>query len=220
MGSRQGAKVTMPFANMDISFGTFLFIAPLVLIALSFYLHILIGHWTNLSHQHIITSPSSAQISGADLSFFVGYGITLSHQHTNSSPSTSKISGAKLPFIFNLNYRTAVVLSTLLFYALVPAILGLFAWKAMPRPRPASPLLLALTATSMAVFAFLLLHHRRNPTHNILSWFLRLIIIVGIVATGGALISLHLSTTTNLLSRQLELYGADLGKTRSKPYRP
>jgi hypothetical protein len=53
------AKVTLPFANADVSFVAFLIIAPLVLTALSFYLHIFVGYWITLSRQ--MPGSSSAE---------------------------------------------------------------------------------------------------------------------------------------------------------------
>jgi hypothetical protein len=43
------ARIKLPFADTEISFVSFLFVAPLVLTALSFYLHIFAGYWINLT---------------------------------------------------------------------------------------------------------------------------------------------------------------------------
>jgi hypothetical protein len=45
------ATITLPLAETDISFASFLLIGPLVLTALSFYLHIFAGYWINLRRQ-------------------------------------------------------------------------------------------------------------------------------------------------------------------------
>lgn len=43
------AKVRIPFANVEVSYSDFLFVGPIVLIAITTYLHIFIGHWILLS---------------------------------------------------------------------------------------------------------------------------------------------------------------------------
>lgn len=107
------AEITLPFANTKVGFTYFLLIGPLVLTGLSFYLHIFVGHWSRL----------------------------LSHRLGPSSPNP-ELPHPPLPFIFNLESRTASWLSHFLFYWLVPVILSLFAWKALPRPE--GPLLVVL----------------------------------------------------------------------------
>jgi hypothetical protein len=102
------AKIKLPFGDTEISFVSFLVIAPVVLTALSLYLHIFVGYWTSLSHQ----------------------------QPRPSSPEQTP--PALLPFVFNLPSRTATWLSKFLFYWLVPIMLGVFTWKALPRPESTS----------------------------------------------------------------------------------
>jgi hypothetical protein len=141
------ARVTLPFANADISFVAFLFIAPLVLTALSFYLHIFVGYWINLSRQ----IPASS-----------------------SMEQTHPV----LPFVFNLPYRTADWLSVFLFYWLVPIMLGVFAWKALPRPE--APRLIALTSAFVVVFLFLQLRRRYDQTLPIITFIKWLMFLSGV----------------------------------------
>src|SRR5216683_1725673 len=160
------AKVTLPFANTDISFVAFLIIAPLVLTALSFYLHIFIGYWTTLSRQQ----PTSAQMHPV------------------------------LPFIFNLNYRTTGWLSNFLFYWLVPGMLAVFTWKALPRPE--GPILTALTSGFVVVFLFLQIRRRPDQTSKLSTSILWLALLGSILM---ALIG-------ERLHRPLFLEGAELEK--------
>ena len=46
------ATIKLPFANTDISFVAFLFIGPVILIALTIYLHIFVGYHSLLSASH------------------------------------------------------------------------------------------------------------------------------------------------------------------------
>jgi hypothetical protein len=53
------AKIKLPFADTEISFVAFLIVAPLVLTALSFYVHIFAGYWINLTRQG--ANPSNSE---------------------------------------------------------------------------------------------------------------------------------------------------------------
>lgn len=181
------ATITLPFANAKISFVSFLIIAPLVLAAFSFYLHIFAGYWIALSRQR--PSPAGAEIP-----------------HT------------ELPFVFNLQSRTANWLSKFLFYWLVPVVLGVFAWKALPRPE--GPVLVSLTSAFIAVFLFLQLRRRSDRTHTRMLWLALLcsIFITGAMflafLEGEPLLSRQLHLRDAVLNRQdlrgLNLVGADL----------
>ena len=61
------AKIKLPFADTEISFVAFLILAPLVLTALSFYLHIFAGYWLNLTRQR--PSPSNSELLHPELPF-------------------------------------------------------------------------------------------------------------------------------------------------------
>lgn len=166
------AKVTLPFANADISFVAFLIIAPLVLTALSFYLHIFIGYWTSLSRQQ----------------------------------TTSEQTHPVLPFIFNLNYRTTGWLSNFLFYWLVPVMLAVFTWKALPRPE--GPILTALTSGFVVVFLLLQIRRRPEQTSKLSSSILWLALLGSIFLMARTLLG-------ERLHRPLFLEGAELRETTS-----
>jgi len=163
------AKVTLPFANTDISFAAFLVIAPLVLTALSFYLHIFIGYWTSLSRQQ----PTSAQMHPV------------------------------LPFIFNLNYRTTGWLSNFLFYWLVPVMLAVFTWKALPRPE--GPILTVLTSGFVVVFLLLQIRRRPDQTSKLSSSMLWLALL-------GTAFLMARTSLGERLHRPLLSEGAELEK--------
>ncbi len=163
------AKVTLPFANADISFVAFLIIAPLVLTALSFYLHIFIGYWTTLSRQQ----PTSGQTHPV------------------------------LPFTFNLNYRTTGWLSNFLFYWLVPVMLAVFTWKALPRPE--GPILTVLTSGFVVVFLLLQIRRRPDQTSKLSSSMLWLALL-------GTAFLMARTSLGERLHRPLFLEGAELEK--------
>lgn len=129
----------MPFADTNIAFVSFLVIAPLVLIAFSFYLHIFLGYWTDLISHRV-------DLSGSEL-----------------SPK-------ELPFVFNPEYRIAKCLSIFLFYWLLPIMLGVFTWKALPRPE--APTIISLTTAVLAVFLFLQIRRGIARTYRLYGVFL------------------------------------------------
>ena len=175
------ATITLPFANAKISFVAFLIIAPLVLAAFSFYLHIFAGYW-----------------------------IMLSRQRPDALPASGETPHTELPFVFNLQSRTANWLSRFLFYWLVPVILGVFAWKALPRPE--GPVLVSLTSAFIAVFLFLQLRRRSDRTHKISTFALWLALLCSIFIT--ILPICFLLEGKSLPSRQLHLRKADRSEER------
>ena len=67
------AQITLPFANAQISFVSFLVIAPLILTALSLYLHIFVGYWTALSGCRPASSSSDTSRSNLPFVFNLPY---------------------------------------------------------------------------------------------------------------------------------------------------
>lgn len=163
--------------NAKISFVVFLIIAPLILAAFSFYLHIFAGYWITLSRQRPAPYPASGE-----------------------APHT------ELPFVFNLQSRTANWLSKFLFYWLVPVILGVFVWKALPRPE--GPVLVSLTSAFIAVFLFLQLRRRSDRTRKSSRLMLWQALLCSIVIT--ILPICFLLEGKSLPSRQLHLGKAQL----------
>ncbi len=89
--------IKVPIADVEVDVVGFFIVGPLILVGGGLYLHILIGHWTNLGGNR--------------------------YEHG-------------LPFVFNLPYRTARFVSTLMMYWLVPAILFMFARRSAVAASP------------------------------------------------------------------------------------
>ena len=160
----EGAEVQLPFAGVQISFASFLFIGPLILIGLVIYLHIFVGRWTKYA--------------------------ALTEEE-------------RIPSIFNMGERIPRLLARFFFYWLVPAMLGVFTWKALPKPESR---LLILT-TCMVTGCLVWLRIRRCPEGSRHSWnplrwaFLLLLLVVS---------SLSTVVGYRLFSRQLYLFKAVL----------
>src|SRR5215469_2320835 len=173
------AKVGLPFANTEISYVYFLFIGPIVLVALSFYLLVFVGYWLSLSQSRQITVENPTH----------------------------------LPFMFNLGSKTAKYISYFLFYWLVPSVLMLFAWKALPRPE--SNVLVAVTSSFVVIFVFLqlrrrsailsYLHLRRRFAH-VYVFCLWLVLFVGLFVSVRSSWAFLLSRSNeNVFTRTLHL---------------
>ncbi len=109
------ARVQMPVMNFAISFDAFLLIGPILLVALTIYLHIFIRHQRRFS-----AIPQEQQ----------------------------------LPTIFNISDGAPSLITWVLFYWMPPAILAVFAYRAMPRPLM-GPVMLELTIIMAAGLLFL-----------------------------------------------------------------
>jgi hypothetical protein len=103
----------MPFADVQVSFQSFLILAPTLLIIITLYLHIFYGYWLDFKtdYQH------------------------LSHSREPSEPPI-----ARLPTLFSLDHPMPRLFTTFVFYWLVPLVLGVITWKAAIRPACALPL--------------------------------------------------------------------------------
>lgn len=119
------ARVQMPVMNFAISFDAFLLIGPVLLTALTIYLHIFIRHQRRFS-----AIPQEQQ----------------------------------LPTIFNISDGAPSLITWVLFYWMPPLIMGVFAWRALPRPLM-GPVM--LEATVILAAALLFLQGRRcHPTRR------------------------------------------------------
>jgi len=115
------AKIHIPVANTDVSYTGFLLFGPIVLIGLSFYLHVFLEQLLHLG-------PSKGR--------------------------------EPLPFMFNIARSGARLLSGLVFYWMVPAVLAVFTWKALPRAE--APLLVLLTTCAAAIMVALQIRRFRS----------------------------------------------------------
>ncbi len=117
------AVITVPFANVDISYSAFLVVGPLLVIAIWSYLQIYVGIWSHIRRE--------------------------------------KKFGSSLPFLFNLKGFFPKYFSEFLLYWIGPITVGLFAWKALPRPEAAY--LIVLCAALFGVMFWLGICRRQTP---------------------------------------------------------
>jgi hypothetical protein len=111
--------IKMPFADVQVSFQSFLILAPFLLIVITLYLHIFYGYWLDLE---------------TDL------------QHLTLSRESSEPAIERLPTLFSLDHPVPRLLTAFIFYWLAPLVLIVITWKAAARvewgvPSSASPAL-------------------------------------------------------------------------------
>ena len=78
------ASIKVPFADVQISFVSFLFVAPILLAAICSYLHLFYGRWLELNHQRqafglLDTYPTLFSLDrfwGRKLTYFIFYALT------------------------------------------------------------------------------------------------------------------------------------------------
>jgi uncharacterized protein YjbI with pentapeptide repeats len=178
------ATIRIPVANTDISYTGFLLFGPIILIGLTFYLHVFL-------EQLFYLAPASDRYP--------------------------------LPFLFNLPRREARLLSRLILYWMVPAILAVFTWKALPRVE--APLLVIMTSATIAIVIGLQIRHFPRPTGSPLPFHARIFLVTLWLVWASALgvlllqfaqlmrpVLLQTTGTSTLLlpSRSLNLYNAQL----------
>jgi uncharacterized protein YjbI with pentapeptide repeats len=185
--------IKMPFADVQVSFQSFLIVAPLLLIVITLYLHIFYGYWLNLEtdYQHMMQS------------------------HGSSAPSIER-----LPTLFSLDHLVPRLLTTCIFYWLVPIVLLVMSWKAAARVEWGLPLAL-LTCVVTGALIFLQIRRRPAPQRrwwnlgNLLLWGV-MVLIVGCLAGIAVLSIAQLSLRREMvvvprwLPRPLDIFRADL----------
>jgi uncharacterized protein YjbI with pentapeptide repeats len=125
--------IKMPFADVQVSFHSFLILAPFLLIIITLYLHIFYGYW---------------------LDFETDY------QHLTPSRESRKPPMRRLPTLFSLGHPVPRLLTALIFYWLVPLVLLVMTWKAAARVEWGLPLTLL---TGLVTVALVFLRIRRRP---------------------------------------------------------
>jgi FtsH-binding integral membrane protein len=125
--------IKMPFADVHVSFQSFLILAPLLLIVITLYLHIFYGYWLDLEADH----------------------LDLMRSHQSSEPLIER-----LPTLFSLDHAVPRFFTTCIFYWLVSLVLLVITWKAAARVAWGIPLVLL---TSFVTGALLFLQIRRRP---------------------------------------------------------
>jgi hypothetical protein len=125
--------IKMPFADVQVSFQSFLILAPFLLIVVALYLHIFYGYWLDLE---------------------------IDYQHLMLRREAREPSIERLPTLFSLDHPVPRLLTAFIFYWLVPIVLLVITWKAAARVEWGVPLaLLTCLVTGTLVF----LRIRRRP---------------------------------------------------------
>jgi hypothetical protein len=134
--------------------------------------------------------------------------IFLAHLASTDPPPIHQ----RIPALFNLPYASAQVISAALFYWLAPAVLVIFARKALPRPEGKWLALVALACTAATIFVII----RRTPgdrrgTRNPAAWF-SLFLVVLVFSDKTAVIAAGRPLTDSLIvaenSRLAQVYAA------------
>jgi hypothetical protein len=117
--------IKTPFADVQVSFQSFLILAPSILIIITLYLHIFYGYW-------------------------LGYKTDYSYLLASES---GELAIERLPTLFSLDHLVPRLLTDFIFYGLVPLVLLVITWKAAARVEWGIPLvLLTGLVTVMLVF--------------------------------------------------------------------
>jgi hypothetical protein len=125
--------IKMPFADVQVSFQSFLILAPFLLIVVALYLHIFYGYWLDLE---------------------------IDYQHLMLRREAREPSIERLPTLFSLDHPVPRLLTAFIFYWLVLIVLLVITWKAAARVEWGVPLaLLTCLVTGTLVF----LRIRRRP---------------------------------------------------------
>jgi hypothetical protein len=125
--------IKIPFADVQVSFQSFLIVAPFLLIVVTLYLHIFYGYWLNLETDY---------------------------QHLTRSREASALSMERLPTFFSLDDPVPRLLTAFIFYWLVPLVLLTITWKAAAHVEWGGPLVLL---TSLVTMTLVFLQIRRCP---------------------------------------------------------
>jgi uncharacterized protein YjbI with pentapeptide repeats len=143
--------VKLPFADIPVSFKSFLLLGPLLLIIITLYLHIFYGYWLDFEtdYQHLIRVCEQGE------------------------PPVER-----LPMLFSLDHPVPRLLTSFIFYWLVPLVLITITWKAIARLSWGLPLALL---TGLVTIILLFLQIRRRPTsqrqRNRLYWAMMALIV-------------------------------------------
>jgi hypothetical protein len=125
--------IKTPFADAQVSFQSFLILAPFLLIIVTLYLHIFYGYWLDLERDY---------------------------QHLTQGREASEPSLERLPTLFSLYHVVPSLLTTFIFYWLVPLVLLVITWKAAARVKCGVPLVFL---TGVVTVTLVFLQIRRCP---------------------------------------------------------
>jgi hypothetical protein len=148
--------IKMPFADIQVSFQSFLILAPFLLIVITLYLHIFYGYWLDLETDH---------------------------RHLTHSRELGEPVIEHLPTLFSLDHPVPRLLTAFIFYWLVPLVLATITWKAAVRPIWGLPLMF-ITGLVTTILVFLQI--RRCPVsqrrRNRQRWLVIVLIMAWLVA--------------------------------------
>jgi hypothetical protein len=152
--------IKMPFADVQVSFRKFVFLAPVLLSAVTVYLHIFYGSWLDLDRHH--------------------RHLTLSRE--SGGPSIDR-----LPTLFSLDRPVPRLLTAFIFYWLVPLALVAMTWKAAARVEWGVPLMI-LTGVVTAMLVFLRIRRcpasQRQWIRHRLHWGVMVLIVLIVLIVG------------------------------------
>ena len=169
------STIKVPFADTPLPFLGFIVVAPLLLIMLTIYLHVFYGYWLDCERER---------------------------QYINQR-LIPPIEGT--PTLFSFPNTVPRVLTSFIFYWLVPLVLVTITWKAWALPAMGLPL---TYVAGVVTFVVVLLQLRRRPEHQRQWWTLLdytlLIVIVGLIVRA--------TINPQSFQRPLNLFRAELPK--------
>jgi uncharacterized protein YjbI with pentapeptide repeats len=167
--------IKVPFADTPLSFLSFIVVAPLLLIVLTIYLHVFYGYWLDCERER---------------------------QYINQR-LIPPIEGT--PTLFSFPNLVPRMLTSFIFYWLVPIVLVRMTWKAWALPAMGLPL---TYVAGVVTLILVLLQLRRRPDHQrqwgALVYYAMLVFIVGLMVIG--------SVSPQSFQRPFELFRAELPK--------
>jgi hypothetical protein len=125
--------VKMPFADVQVSFQSFLILAPFLLLVVTLYLHIFYGYWLDLERDY---------------------------QRLTLSRASHEPPIERLPTLFSLGHPVPRLRTARIFYGLAPFVLLTITWKASVRMEWGIPLALL---TGLVTIALIFRQIRRCP---------------------------------------------------------
>jgi hypothetical protein len=151
--------IKTPFADVQVSFQSFLILAPFLLIVVTLYLHIFYGYWLDLERDY---------------------------QRLTLSRASREPPIERLPTLFSLDHPVPRLLTACIFYGLAPLVLLAITWKAAARIEWGIPLVFL---TGLVTVALVFLQIRRCPFSRRRGNRWRWGVMVGIVGGLAVLLS-------------------------------
>jgi Pentapeptide repeats (8 copies) len=173
------STIKVPFADAPISFLGFIVVAPLLLGVITVYLHIFYGYWLELERERRQINQNSTKTG---------------EQQIESAPS-----------LFYFTDWVPRLLSSFVFYWLVPLVFAAITWKALGYPPIGRAL---IYVTGVVTFILIFLQIRRRPGNHRRWWtplsFLTLALIIVLM-----FLSIFYS---EIFRRPLNLFRAEMPK--------